>query len=159
MRNDRILTFSVLFIKFNIGVGINWLEKICDSLNIGPSLMHLTSMHKDSDVGDNQVQENNDADDDFDVSDNILQDNIMQVAVQDVKDDTERVENAYTNSEYVMLEDPHPDEFQDNGWVNSTYVENITAEFNRCTTPIASEDLKIVDIFESKVKLFQAIIE
>ena len=35
----------------------------------------------------------------------------------------------------------------------------ITIEFNRFTTPTAIEDLKVGDIFESKVKLLQVITE
>ena len=42
---------------------------------------------------------------------------------------TERVEYVYANNEYVELEDLNPDDFEDNGWVNSIYIENITAKF------------------------------
>ena len=77
----------------------------------------------------------------------------MQVAAQDDENDTKWVENAYANNECIKPEDSHPDKFQDDGWVNSTYVENITSEFNRFTTPTTAEDLKLRDIFESKVKL------
>ena len=38
-------------------------------------------------------------------------------------------------------------------------MENITFKFNRVTTPTVIEDLKVGDIFESKVKLLQAITE
>ena len=38
-------------------------------------------------------------------------------------------------------------------------MKNITTEFNRYTTPTATEDLKVGDIFESKVKLLEAITE
>jgi len=51
----------------------------------------------------------------------------------------------------------HPDELQDDSWVSSTYMKNITVEFNMSTTPTATEDLKVGDIFESKVKLLQVI--
>jgi len=36
-------------------------------------------------------------------------------------------------------------------------VENIAYEFNKSTTPTATEDLKVRDIFESKVKLLRVI--
>ena len=36
-------------------------------------------------------------------------------------------------------------------------MENITAEFNRSIAPTATENLKVGDIFESKIKLLQAI--
>jgi len=54
----------------------------------------------------------------------------MQAAALGDKDDTKWVESENVNNEYVEIEDPHPDEFQDDGWVDSTYVKNITAEFN-----------------------------
>ena len=38
-------------------------------------------------------------------------------------------------------------------------MNNITAEFNRSIAPTAIENLKVGDMFESKVKLQQAIIE
>ena len=38
-------------------------------------------------------------------------------------------------------------------------MENITFEFNKFAIPTATEDLKVGDIFESKVKLLQAIVE
>jgi len=40
-----------------------------------------------------------------------------------------------------------------------TVVKNITIEHNRSTSPTATDDLKVGDIFESKVKLLQAISE
>ena len=47
------------------------------------------------------------------------------------------------NNESAEPIDPHPDEFEDDNWVNSTYVENITSEFNKSTTPTITEDLKV----------------
>jgi len=113
------------------------------SFNIGTSMMHPTLMHNDSDDGDNIVQENNDADDDSDGSDNVLKENSMQVAAQGVEDDIKQVEDAYANNEYAEPKDPHPSDFEDDGWVNSTYMKNITAEFNRFTIPTATDDLKV----------------
>ena len=62
-----------------------------------------------------QYRKNNDADDDSHKGYNILQENGMQVAVQGVEDDTEWVNDAHANNEYVEPEDPHLDEFEDNG--------------------------------------------
>jgi len=36
-------------------------------------------------------------------------------------------------------------------------MEHITSEFNRSSIPTGTEDLKMGEIFESKVKLLQAI--
>ena len=77
----------------------------------------------------------------------------MQVAAQGVEDDTEQVEDVYANNEYVQPKALHPDESEDDCWVNLIYVENIITEFNRSTASIATEDLKVGDIFESKIKL------
>ena len=79
--------------------------------------------------------------------------------MRDLEDDTDQVKDVQANNEYVELEDLHPNEFEDDDWVNSTRVENITSEFNKPTTPTATEDLKVNDIFASKVKLLQAITE
>ena len=57
------------------------------------------------------------------------------------------------------MEDPHPDEFKDNNWVDTTIVENISAEHNRSSPPTATNDLKAGDIFELDAKLLQAISE
>jgi len=51
----------------------------------------------------------------------------------------------------VEPEDPHLDEFEDDEWVNLLYAENTTSEFNRSTTPTATENLKVRNIFESKI--------
>ena len=45
------------------------------------------------------------------------------------------------------------------GWVHSTCIENIRAEFNLSTVRTATDDLKVGDIFETKVKLLEVIIE
>jgi len=75
--------------------------------------------------------------------------------VQSLVDDTKHDEDGYANNEYVKLEDPHPDEFEDDGWENLTYVDNITAKFNRSIAHNATENLKMRDIFKAKVKLLQ----
>ena len=59
------------------------------------------------------------------------------------------------NNKYIEPESPHPGEFDDNGWVNLTCVENITSEFNRLTTPTGTKDLKVGGTFESKIKMLQ----
>jgi len=46
-------------------------------------------------------------------------------------------------TKYVEPENPHLDEFKNDGWVNSTYVKNITTEFDRFTAPIVTKDLKM----------------
>ena len=83
----------------------------------------------------------------------------MQVAVQNLEYNTDQAENVHANNEYVELIDSHPDEFVDYDWVNLTHIEYITLEFNRFTTPAVIEDLKVKNIFESKVKLMRAITE
>ena len=67
--------------------------------------------------------------------------------------------NAYVNNEYVQLKDPYPDEFQADEYVDIIVIENITAEYNRSAPSTATNNLKVGDIFESKVKLLQAISE
>lgn len=74
----------------------------------------------------------------------------MQIAAQDLEYDTDQVD-GYANNEYIVPEDPHPDEFEDDGGVKSTYVKNITSEFNISTTSTTIKDLKVEDIFESKI--------
>ena len=55
------------------------------------------------------------------------------------------------NNKYIEPTDPHLEELEDDNWVNLTHVEHITSEFNRSITPIGTEDLKVGDIFESKL--------
>ena len=83
----------------------------------------------------------------------------MQVTTQDLEDNTDQIEHVQANNEYVEPRDPHPDEFENDGWVILTYVKNMTSKFNRSTTPTTIKDLKMRDIFELKVKLTQAITE
>ena len=116
-------------------------------VNVGPS-------HR----GDNVLYENNN-DGDLDAGEDVPQKNSMLFAAQGLEDDDDHVDDGYTNNEYVEPEDPNPDKFEDNAWVNLTYVENITAEFNKYITPNATENLKVGDIFESKVKLLKVITE
>jgi len=47
-----------------------------------------------------------------------------------IVDDTNHVENAQANNEYVEAIDSHPDKLEDDDWVNSTHVEHITSKFN-----------------------------
>ena len=72
----------------------------------------------------------------------MLQENNMQVAAQDLEDETDQVEDGYANNEYVESKDSHPDEFEDDSWVNQTYVKNITSELNKSTVPTSIENLK-----------------
>jgi len=58
----------------------------------------------------------------------VLQENSMQVVVQDLEDNTNQVEDMHANNEYVESEDPHSNESEDDDWVNSTRVENITSD-------------------------------
>ena len=81
----------------------------------------------------------------------------MQIVVQDREDDIKQVEDVQANNEYIKPKDLNTAEFEDDGWVNSTYVENITSEFNKSIILTTIEDLKVGDIFELKVKLLQAI--
>ena len=82
----------------------------------------------------------------------------MHVAEGD-ENDTDWVDSAYANNEYVEIQDPYPNEFEGEDWVDMTVVENITAEHTRCAPGNATDDLKVGDIFESKVKLLQALSE
>ena len=77
----------------------------------------------------------------------------MQVAAQGLEDDDEEVEAGHANNEYVEPEDPHPDELQGDAWVHSTCVEDIRAEFNLSIVRTVTDNLKVGDIFETKVKL------
>ena len=120
--------------------------------NVGTSRMHPTRMHNDTDGGDDEVQENSD-EDESEQSDDVLQENSMQVAKQDL--DTDQVENVHDNNEYVELTDPHFDKFEDDDWVTSTRVEHITYEFNRSKASTDTDDLKVGDIFDSKVKMLK----
>jgi len=43
--------------------------------------------------------------------------------------------------------------------VDMTIVKNTTAEHSRCVPHTAIDDLKVGDIFESKIKLLQALSE
>jgi len=85
--------------------------------------------------------------------------NSMQVAAQGLEDDDEEVQAGYANNEYVEPEDPHPDKLEGDGWVHSTCVENIRAEFNLSTVRTVTDDLKVGDIFQTKVKFLEAINE
>jgi len=98
-------------------------------------------------------------DDDPDGDENVPHENSMQVAAEGLEDDDEEVKAGYANNEYVEPEDPHLDELEGDGWVHSTCVENIRAEFNLSTIRTAVDDLKVGDIFEIKVKLLEAITE
>ena len=53
----------------------------------------------------------------------------------------------------------NPKTHKGDGWVHSTCVENIRVEFNLSTVRTAIDDLKVGDIFETKVKLLEAITE
>jgi len=74
--------------------------------------MHPTQMHSDTDEGVDAVQENSDYNE-SEECDDVLQEDSMQNAAQDLKDDTDQVENCQANNEYAELIDPHPDEFED----------------------------------------------
>ena len=66
---------------------------------------------------------------------------------------------AYVNNEYVELQNSYPDEFEGEDKVVMTVVENINVEHTRCAPSNSMNDLKVGDIFESKVKLLQAFSE
>ena len=66
----------------------------------------------------------------------------MLVATEGDENDTKWVDNAYINNEYVELEDLYPTEFQNDGWVDMTVIENISAKHNRFV-PLATNDLKV----------------
>ena len=104
-----------------------------------------------ADGGDNAVVDPED-DDVPDLVNNVPHESSMQVAARG-----EEVEACYAKNESVEPEDPHSDELEVNGWVDSTYVENIRAEFNLSIVRTATDDSKVEDIFETKVKLLEAI--
>ena len=124
-----------------------------NTTNISPVEMNITPTIG----GDNAVVEPED-NDDLDGGENVPNENSMQVAAQGLEND-EEVEACYANNEYVESEDPHPDELEGDGWVHSTCVENIRAEFNLSTVRTAIDDLKVGDMFETKVKLLEVITE
>ena len=64
---------------------------------------------------------------------------------------------AYVNNEYVELQNSYPDEFEGEDWVYMTGVENINAKQTRYAPANSTDDLKVSAIFESKVKLRQAL--
>ena len=67
--------------------------------NVGAFTMCPTQVHNESDS------------DDSDEDANIVQENSMQVAAEGDKNNTEWVDSAQDNNEYVELEDPYLDEF------------------------------------------------
>ena len=114
-----------------------------DSTNLSPLEMNITPMVG----GDNVVVEPED-DNDPDGGENVSHENSVQVAAQDLEDDDEEVEAGYTNNEYAKPEDLYPDKLEGDGWVHSTCVENIRAEFNLSTVRIVTGDLQVGDIVE-----------
>jgi len=78
---------------------------------------------------------------------------------KEIKNEIEWIDNAYANNEYVGLKDQYSDEFQGNDWLDMTVVENITVEHNKSDPPTTTGDLRVGDIFESKIKLLQVISE
>ena len=112
--------------------------------------MHPTPMHNDTNEDDDEVQVDSD-DDEPKESDDALWEDIMQVARQYLEDNTEHVEDVQVNNEYVKHIDPHPDESEDDDWVNLTRVKHISSEM--LTSPTTIDDLKVRDILESKVNL------
>ena len=98
-------------------------------------------MHKESD------------DNNSDEDDNVVQENSMQVSAEGDENNTKWVDGAYANNEYVGLENSYPDEFQDKDWVDMIIVENITGEHNKSALPTTTDDWKVGDRFETKVKL------
>ena len=96
-----------------------------DTTNLSPVEMNITPT-----VGGNNAMVEPEDDDDPDSGENVPHENSMQVAAQGLKDDNEEVEIGYANNEYVEPEDLHPDELEGDGWVHSTCMENIRAEFN-----------------------------
>ena len=110
--------------------------------NVVPFMIPPVLLHNESDNDDTDVEI-------------AVQENSMHVAEGD-ENGTDCVDSAYANNEYVEIQDPYPDEFEGEDWVNMTVVENITAEHTRCAPGNATDDLKVADIFESKVKLLQA---
>ena len=49
----------------------------------------------------------------------------MHVAAQDLEDETNQIEDVHANNNYIEPKNSHPDEFEDDDWVNSTYMENM----------------------------------
>jgi len=145
-----------------------------DPTNLSPQEMNITPTEHPNSIGmmdnmapfcvgpadgdDNAAVEPAD-DDDPDAVDNVPHVNNMQVAARILEDDDEEVETGYANNEYVGPKNPHPDEFEGDDWVHSTYMENIRAEFNLSIARTVTDDLKVGDIFETKIKLLEAIIE
>ena len=93
------------------------------NIGVGPSMMPPSSMQNESD--------------DDDTDDNVVQpENNIYIATEKNENGTEWVNTAYANNEYVLLEDPYPDEFEGKDWVDMTVVENTIAEHTRCVSPL-----------------------
>ena len=100
------------------------------------------------------MQENSD-EDESNESDDLLQENNMQVAAQDLEDDINRGEDVQANSKYVESIDFQHGEFEDDeGKSDKCGTYNFWVQYVTGT-----ENLKVGDIFESKVKLLQVITE
>ena len=68
-----------------------------------------------------------------DTNDNVVQpENNMYIAAEGNKNRTQWVDTAYTNNEYIPLEDPYPDEFEGDDQVDMTVAENTTIGHTRC---------------------------
>ena len=83
----------------------------------------------------------------------------MHIVAEGDENDTKWVDNIYVNNEYAKLQDPYRDKFEGADWVDMIVVENIDIEHTRCASANSTDDLKVGDMFESKVKLLQALSE
>ena len=95
------------------------------TISVGPFMLPPLSVQNESD--------------DDDTDDNIVQpESRMHIVAKENKNGIGWVDIAYANNEYVPLEDPHPDEFEGENWVDMTVVENTTTEHTRCVSHTVS---------------------
>ena len=87
---------------------------------------------------------------DDDINDNVVQpETNMHITAEGNKNDTDWVDTAYANNEYVSLEDPYPDEFEGENQVDMIVVKNTIVEYTRFVPPVTN-NLKVVIYLNQK---------
>ncbi|XP_020271000.1 uncharacterized protein LOC109846189 [Asparagus officinalis] len=94
--------------------------------------------------------ENDDEEDD-------LQINSMTYIDRD-EGDNQHIDGCYTNNEYVVLEDPPPDELQGEDWIDNSMMESVPIGTNSGDNTQGDDfSFKKGDLYESKEKLIHAL--
>ncbi|XP_020266055.1 uncharacterized protein LOC109841501 [Asparagus officinalis] len=120
----------------------------------GPSLVG-TSNAVDTNTG---VQEDNaSVESENDDEEEGLQINSMTLIDRD-EGDNHHIDGCYANNEYVVLEDPPPDELQGEEWIDNSVMESVPIGTNS-GHDTQGEDFSFVkgDLYESKEKLIHAL--